>query len=118
MATAGLSTEREDQERGDSHPARFFGSGIGAMNTTVVSARHERASPKMARAVHDRHDDVSPYARSLPDAQIIEELRARVDAGHQQPVAGARAGDVEQVPLGAIDLLQIGVVSDAFDPGL
>ena len=47
--------------------------------------------------------------------EIIEKLRRRLDARDQQMIARAGAGDVEQVALGVVDLLQIGVVADRLD---
>ena len=42
--------------------------------------------------------------------QIIQKLRCRRNAGDQQMIARSGACDVEQVALGAIDLLQVGVI--------
>jgi hypothetical protein len=39
-------------------------------------------------------------------------IRTRGDAGHEQMITGAGAGDIEQVTLGVIHLPQIGVVTD------
>ena len=38
--------------------------------------------------------------------QVVEELGGRFDAGHEEMVTGARAGDVEKVALGGVDLVQ------------
>ena len=40
---------------------------------------------------------------------------AGFDARHQQMIPRAGAGDVEQVALGVVDFLQIGVVADRLD---
>ena len=37
---------------------------------------------------------------SVLGEQVVEELGGRFDAGHQEMIADARAGDVEQVALG------------------
>jgi hypothetical protein len=42
--------------------------------------------------------------------QIDEELGCRIDAGHQQIVAGSGAGDIEQVALGVVDLFEVRLV--------
>src|SRR5712671_380819 len=51
-------------------------------------------------------------------AQVVEKLRGRLDTRHQQVVAGAGAGNVEQVPLGVVGVFEVGVVGDVFDPRL
>jgi hypothetical protein len=38
-----------------------------------------------------------------------------IDSTHQQVIAGAGTGDVEQVPLGVIDFLQVGVIAHHLD---
>ena len=45
--------------------------------------------------------------------EVVQEFRCRIDPGNQQMIPGAGAGDIEQVALGVIDFLQIGVVSGA-----
>ena len=47
--------------------------------------------------------------------KVIQELRNWLNTGDQQVIAGARAGDVKQMALGVVDLLQVGVVSDGLD---
>ena len=47
--------------------------------------------------------------------KVLNKLRRRFDACHQQMVAGAGAGDVQQVPLGVVDIFQIGIVGDRLD---
>jgi hypothetical protein len=47
--------------------------------------------------------------------EILEELGSWADAGDQQVVAGASAGDIEQVPLGIVDVFEIGLVGDVLD---
>ena len=61
---------------------------------------------------------LAPTGRLFPRSKVVEELRAWPYARHQQTVARASAGDVDQVSLAGVNLLQIGVISDAFDPGL
>jgi hypothetical protein len=46
---------------------------------------------------------------------VVYEFGYRLDAGNQQMIPRAGAGDVEQVALGVIDLLQISVVTDRLD---
>jgi hypothetical protein len=50
--------------------------------------------------------------------QIVQELRRGANSGHQQEVTGARAGHVEQVALGLVDVLQIRFVRHVRDSGL
>ena len=40
--------------------------------------------------------------------EVVQKFRYRIDSANQQMIPGAGAGDVEQVALGVIDLLQIG----------
>ncbi len=47
--------------------------------------------------------------------KVIQKLRRRLNARHQQMVSCPRAGDVEQVALGVINFLQIGVVANRLD---
>ena len=47
--------------------------------------------------------------------EVVQKFGYWVDAGNQQMISGAGAGDVEQVALGVIDLLQIGIVADRLD---
>ncbi len=56
------------------------------------------------------------YAALIALKKIVQKFRDRIDAGYQQMVPGARAGDVKQVALGVIDLLKVGIVGDALDP--
>jgi hypothetical protein len=55
------------------------------------------------------------FTGSEASGQIDEELRSRIDAGHQQVVAGTGAGDIQQVALGVAALFEIGS-SDTPDP--
>jgi Peptidase family M28 len=48
--------------------------------------------------------------------EIVEKFGDWGDASHQKVVAGARASDVEQMALGVVDLLQVGLVAHALDP--
>jgi hypothetical protein len=50
-----------------------------------------------------------------PLPEIVQEFRYRVDAGNQQMIPGAGTGNVEQMALGIIDFLQIGIVADRLD---
>lgn len=47
--------------------------------------------------------------------EIVQELGRWGDTCHQQVVARPGAGDVEEVPLGRVDLLQVGVIPDRLD---
>jgi hypothetical protein len=47
--------------------------------------------------------------------KVVQEFGHRRDTGNQQVISGTGAGDVEQVTLGVIDFLQIGVVADRLD---
>ena len=47
--------------------------------------------------------------------QVVEKFGCWVDARHEQTVAGTGAGDVEQVALAVVDLLEIGIVCDRLD---
>jgi CheY-like chemotaxis protein len=53
--------------------------------------------------------------RVLP-GQIVQELRRRIDAGHEQMVSGTGAGDIKEMPLGLVDFFEVGVVGDILDP--
>ena len=53
---------------------------------------------------------------SIP--QVVQEFRRRSPARHQQMIARTSAGDVKQVPFRVVDLFQIRVVGDGFDPFL
>lgn len=48
-------------------------------------------------------------------SQIIDKLRRRRHAAHQQPVTRPCASHVQQMPLCVVHLLQIGLVHHAFD---
>jgi hypothetical protein len=61
---------------------------------------------------------IEPY--ELPAARVYHldlyrQLRGRLDAADQQAVAGAGAGDVEEVALGVVDLFEVGLVGDGLD---
>jgi hypothetical protein len=47
--------------------------------------------------------------------QIIQKLRRRLDATHQQMIPSPRAGYVEQVALGVVDLFEVRVVGYGLD---
>jgi hypothetical protein len=55
----------------------------------------------VARDRRSRADDARPRIHRHLQFEIVEELGGRGDAADQQVIAGAGAGDVEQVPLGA-----------------
>src|SRR3984893_14395613 len=62
---------------------------------------------------------VSRSASSMQDAtliafhEVVQKCGYWVHSGNQQMISGT--GDVEQVPLGVVDLLQIGIVADCLD---
>ena len=53
---------------------------------------------------------------SLP--HVIQEFRRRSHARHQQMIPCAGTSDVQQVPLRVVDLFEIRIVRDRFDPFL
>jgi len=59
--------------------------------------------------------DPASAERSSVGPQIIEELRRGGDARHQQMVAGARAGDVEEVSLRLVDVFEVCLVGDVLN---
>ena len=66
---------------------------------------------KCTRRLPGRREDPSHL-------QIIQELRCRVDARHQQMIPRPGAGDIQQVAFRVIDLFQIRIVGHRFDPCL
>jgi hypothetical protein len=48
-------------------------------------------------------------------SQIVEKLGRRLDAGDEQMIPRSGAGDIEQVALGVVDFLQVGVIAHGFD---
>ena len=54
----------------------------------------------------------------LGQAQVIDKLRCGLDAGYQQVVPRAGAGDVKKVALGVVDLFEISVICNRFYPFL
>ena len=46
--------------------------------------------------------------------EVVQELRRRIDAGHEQMVAGTGAGHVEQMPLGLVDFFEVGIIGATF----
>src|ERR1017187_3088898 len=51
-------------------------------------------------------------------SQIIQELRCRGGARHEQMVAGTGAGDVKQMTFGVVNVLKVGLVGDGLNPFL
>ena len=49
------------------------------------------------------------------ERQVVQKLRGRGDAGNQQVIPRPGAGHIQQVALGVVNLLKIGVVGDGFD---
>jgi hypothetical protein len=47
--------------------------------------------------------------------EVVQKFGYRVDSGHKKMISGAGTGNIEQVPLGVVDFLQIGVVADCLD---
>ena len=52
---------------------------------------------------------------SVLGEQVVEELGGRFGAGHQEMIAGTGAGDVEQMALGGVDLVEFGLIADSLD---
>jgi hypothetical protein len=46
-------------------------------------------------------------------AEIVEELGARCDTRNQKMIPGTRTGDIQQVTLGLVDLLEVGWIGDS-----
>ena len=56
------------------------------------------------------------FGRTVLSAlKVFKKFRSRVDAGHHQMVPSSRAGDVQQMPLGAVHLVKVGLVGDRLD---
>ena len=51
----------------------------------------------------------------VADPQIIEELRCWLDARNEQMISRARAGDVQELALRLVHVLEVCVVRDGFD---
>lgn len=47
--------------------------------------------------------------------QVGEKLRARLNAADHQPVTGAGAGDVKQLSLGLVYVIELDLVGDSFN---
>ena len=60
----------------------------------------------------------SSQSRGSSRPKVIEELRCRGNARDEQMIPGPCTGNVEQMTLRVIHLLQIGVVAHRFDPFL
>jgi hypothetical protein len=60
-----------------------------------------RRSPRCA--LREGYGSSSARCRTIALREIVQEFGCRVDAGNQQMIPGARAGDVEQMALGVID---------------
>ena len=50
--------------------------------------------------------------------KILQKLGRRLDACHQKMVAGTGARHIKQMPLGAVGVFEVGLVSYAFDARL
>src|SRR5579871_2997892 len=50
------------------------------------------------------------------DGQVGKKLRRRGDAGDQQAIAGAGAGDIKHMALRVVDLFEVGLIGDGLDP--
>ena len=85
---------------------RFISAGIREM---CRGNQEERPATPLTTRERNPCDETS-----FP--QIIQEFRCRFDARHQQMIPCAGAGDVKQVPLRVVDLFEIRVVRDRFDP--
>lgn len=51
-------------------------------------------------------------------SQILQELRTRRNAGHKQPISRTGAGDIKQLPLGLIDIVEFAFVGGVLNPRL
>src|SRR3972149_6654585 len=51
-------------------------------------------------------------------SDVLQKLRSRLYPCNQQVIPSPRAGDIEEVPLRLVDVLQVSVVRDGFDPRL
>ena len=105
---------------------RFFGelltrSGKRGRGVDNLPRRRLQAPTGLVRKVEPTQrlvDLVVRDRRSLETAapQIIQEFRGRIDARYQQMIPCTSAGNVEQVAFGVVDLFEVRVVRDRFDP--
>ena len=49
------------------------------------------------------------------DQQILKKLRNWFNPTHKQMISGPSTGNIQQVPLGVVDLFQVGIVCYGFD---
>jgi hypothetical protein len=101
----------------------FAGPQLLAMILFEKFGQHQplnRQSDRYRRRSRSRIDSRSsrPFMSRQPTAtfpfrdrltlygEVGEELRSRLNAGNMQPVAGAGAGDVEQVALAVVNLIE------------
>ena len=47
--------------------------------------------------------------------QILQKLRSRVGARHQQPIPGPSASYIKEIALGVVDLFNVSIVRDRLD---
>ncbi|MBM2812573.1 MAG: hypothetical protein HW416_3332 [Chloroflexi bacterium] len=58
---------------------------------------------------------VAGYSKTLTMTKVAQKLRSRLHARHEQMVARSCAGDVEQMALRVVDLLEVGFVGHGLD---
>jgi hypothetical protein len=54
-------------------------------------------------------------AQGLSFSKIVQKLRGGNYTCDKQVIPGTRTCDIEEMPLGIVDLLQVGIVPDRFD---
>ena len=82
-------------------------------NVEAKSRDAARQLPDLLGAVTARIDRIWS-TDPVSALQIFEEFGCRLDAGYQQVIPGAGAGDVEQVALAVVDLFEVGILGDIF----
>ena len=75
-------------------------------NTKQLNIRIPASAKRMIERLAKRN--------SFP--HIIQEFRRRIDARHQQMIARPCAGDIQQMPFRVVDLFEIRIVGDRFNP--
>ena len=95
------------------------------LDSRYVPVFWERRKARGTRARRGRAEDTgSGEATSSDDSRgepyshskVVQELRRRFDASHEEVVSGTGAGDVEEMPFSVVDILQVRVISDRLDP--
>lgn len=76
-----------------------------------VSLSWRVATADLSRSIIDSTVPDCQNRLRLFTFEIVQKLGRRCDTGNQQTVPSAGAGDIEQMPFGVIDLLQVSVVA-------